>query len=437
MTEILDYARSIEVSKEDIRQAMVARGVVCDQSVPLSDYADKINNMIVSGNVDNVQVLNCTGRTIHAGEKVFFKKNVYIGSSKTKVNSNGTSSSNYYYLINPNGTKIFYNDYVYDIATDKTISTEYSTYSISSSTYGNNQIYYDEYGNMFAGCYLLDDDANNFNFSFTENGYAWDKFQSDSKYYLHLYRLNKQDFSIEKTWIINYPASNSYEYTSHLIVIGNKIYWYSSGSSKYYFNADLDENLDTITNINVYTQHAYASYIYPLHTTSDNKIAICSCANDSSTFSLQGLQWHELHFMNLDENLEMTDKFITSNADLLALQNLLDSYITFNRNTNTLFIGGSNSNNYYGIFKWNTTLNDFETVVVNLKNFEVQSGKLITASTDLTKIQLSNYLYGLEQNGEGYKALNYHSYIGDDVLTGVALGNASNGQTFNVKTILP
>ena len=92
---------------------------------------------------------------------------------------------------------------------------------------------------------------------------------------------------------------------------------------------------------------------------------------------------------------------------------------------------------HYGIFKWNTTLNDFETVVVNLKNFETQSGKLITASTDLTKIQLSNYLYGLEQNGEGYKAIDYHAQIGEDVLTGVALNTAANGKILNIKTILP
>ena len=42
MTEILDYANSVATSKEEIRQALISRGVTCEQSVPLSEYANII-----------------------------------------------------------------------------------------------------------------------------------------------------------------------------------------------------------------------------------------------------------------------------------------------------------------------------------------------------------------------------------------------------------
>lgn len=429
MTEILDYANSVATSKEEIRQAMVARGVECDQSVPLSEYANKINNMVVSGNVDNIQGLNCTGHKIFAGEKVFFKKNVYTGSSKTRVYNTPTSSSspNTEYFINPDGTKVFYENYVYDINSGDINSTNFDI--SNSGITDSHQVYYDTYGNMFVGKYLLNESPTYYDWYFSENNYAWEYNSSDRE--IHLYRINKSDFTIEKSWTIPTSYSSS-SYPTGLCIFGNKIYHgiYTSSQS-YYLVAILDENSDTIVSDD--TKHYNLA---PVHSTSDNKIAICS-KNDSSSSMIHGLRWYQIKFVNIDENYDLGEEFITSNADLSNLQNLLNNYVIFNRNTDTLFIGSSNSDTYYGIFKWNTELNDFETITVNLKNFERQYGKLITASTDLSKIQVSNYLYGLEQNSEGYKVIDYHSQIGDDILTGVALTTAANGEVLNIKTILP
>ena len=169
------------------------------------------------------------------------------------------------------------------------------------------------------------------------------------------------------------------------------------------------------------------------YSTSDNALAICAQGSTPMT----SFKWYEIALVSLDSNYELGNVFVSSNSDLITLQGLSNNFVVFNRNTGILCIGNNGSNDYYGVFKYNTTTKDFDTIAVVLTDYSTSEYKIMTTTTDLSKIQLNNYIYNLAQVGGGYKAVAYQPNLGSDILTGVALDGAATGATFNVKTILP
>lgn len=426
MTEILDLANSIAASKEEIRQAIVARGVDCGQNVPLADYADKINNMVVSGSVDNVLATNYTGAAVTAGDKVFIKQNVAIEGSRAQVYTSNASSSSYFYLLNPAGTKVYYGTHVYDVASGTTDST-----SFSWNQY-NPIIHYDNSGNMFQGAYVLGESPLYKGMIFTQDDYAHTVFDNGYFASFSLYKVDKTDFSITQTWTVNLTSNKS---NLVVCIIGNKIYatpMYVASSSLGEIGT-IDENSNTITMVS-----RVEDGLVPAYSTSDNKLAICAYKSGNG-YAIDGSSnlWEQIILVSLTDTYELGDIFVSANNDLTNLQGLTGNFVIFNRNTGVLCIGNVTSNDYYGVFKYNTTTHDFDTVALVLTDYATTGYKIITVTTDLSKIQLNNYLYTLDQPSGGYRALTYQPDMGSDVLTGVALDSAEVGNTFNVKTILP
>ena len=421
-TEILTLANSIAESKESIRQAIVARGTSCDASVPLADYADKINNMVVSGTVDNILATNYTGAAVTAGDKVFFKANAAVEGERAQVYSTQASQSSYYYIVNPAGTKVFYNTYIYDVSSGTTESSSYS----GSWASNNYPLHYDSNGNLFAGKYILGESAIELAFACNQDDYAMPFTTSSLSSGFVFRKIDKTDFSVTQSWTVSMGSSVSSPVSC---VIGDKLYVSSStNSSGNRYIGTIDENSATIS------MDARSDEYVVAYSTADNALAICAKGSTPMT----SCKWYEIALVSVDNNNELDNVFVSSNSDLTTLQGLSNNFVVFNRNTGILCIGNNSSNDYYGVFKYNTTTKDFDTVALVLPDYSSNTEyKIMTATTDLSKLQLNNYIYTLAQPSGGYKALAYQPNIGSDILTGVALDGAATGATFNVKTILP
>lgn len=373
----------------------------------------------VSGG-DTVQATNYTGTSITAGDKVFIKENAVISGSRAQVFIAGASSTNYYYLLNPTGTKVFWYNTSYDIASGTTTAVTYTPTDYFS---GNQPVRYDSHGNMFVGYYLLGESPLELNVCCNQDDYAIPYSQNLQNFVLK--KLDKSDFSTTQSWTV-YTNGVAYPVSC---VIGDKVYISASRS------ASGDRYIGTIDTqaSEIYTSDRGDDYVV-VYSTSDNALAICA---KGGTYPIDNEKWSEIVLVNLDNNNELDNVFVSSNADLTALQGSSNNFVVFNRNTGVLCIGNNGNNDYYGVFKYNTTTKDFDTIAVVLTDYSTSEYKIMTASTDLSKIQLNNYLYTLSQLGGGYKALAYQPNLGSDVLTGIAGENAAVGATFNVTTILP
>lgn len=422
MTELTNLANSIAASKENIRQALVARGVDCAASVPLADYAGKINNMVISGEVDNISAVNQTGAAITTGDKVFVKKNAAIGGSKKEIGNNVITG-----LINPAGTKVYYVGHIYDIA-----STVISTTTFDVDWRKQNQpVRYDSQGNLLVGTYLLKEAVIDLGKTINQENYATESLYAGStnRTTIAAYKINS-DYETIKTFTVSESSGGNIGYYPIVTVIGNKMYVSGKSSPNTnvvyssHFVGTIDDTADTIT-LSSRTDNYVVEY-----TTGDNAIAICttSICTDSECKGFK--------FICVDSNYNLGEQFLTNNSDLAQLQGLTVNII-FNRNTGILCVGGIEADNYYGIFKYEN--GDFTTVAINLTDFTAkQEDKIVSICNDFSKLQIGRYMYTLQQTSDdGYKAINYQPQMGSDVLSGFALNDAEIGASFNVKTILP
>lgn len=418
MTEILDLANSIAASKEEIRQAIVARGVDCGQNVPLADYADKINNMVVSGSVDNVLATNYTGAAVTAGDKVFIKQNATVSQSVTSIYS---SASPYCYVINPAGTMANYSIYSYVINLGGTIDWG------SGKTVVPNPlpVRYDAHGNMFKSNCNLTEGRVVQNFKMCQDDYALYVY-GGSALTQDFYKVNpNNNFEIMQTWSV--VSGSTFEGSASICtVIGNKLYVSTYTGSTFHRVGTIDENSATIT---IDTEPSGKIVLY---STKDNALAIVATSAAQTSGYFDGLS-----LVNVNEDYTLGTQFVSANTDLNNLLSMNHVYVIFNRNTGVLCLSTYDSDSYYGVFKYEN--GDFTTVNITLDGFTPETYQWLSVSDDMSKLLIGRYLYTLAQTGDGnYKAIPYSTYdMGSDVLTGVALDSAEVGNTFNVKTILP
>lgn len=390
-------------------------------TMPATQNSANLANTVASipaGGGDTVTAVNYTGSAITAGDKVWLNKKANVSASAVAVS---TSSSYDVYIIEPTGNFVYHSTYKYDISTGTDIGGQTNT-SVNLGTYTH---YYDEYNNIFTYNYMINASGSTQTTLYYKQGNYAAGNREDS-YRFHLYRIDKENnFAITKDWTVYSTSGNSYP-TSHICVIGDKMY-YSETSSGWYLIATIDENA---TQIN--TSGRSDTY-HVLHSTSDNKIAICT---KSASSNLQN-GWREIKLINVNNDYTLGNEFVSSNSDLNNLLSLSPLYFTFNRVTGILCINKYSSS--YGVFKYEN--GDFTTISLNLNNTSGESlygYYLMSVSNDLSRVQFGSILFNLEQTADGtYKAIPYSYAMGQQTLTGVADENAANGASFEATTIVP
>lgn len=390
-------------------------------TMPAAQNSANLANTVASipaGGGDTVTAVNYTGSAITAGDKVWLNKKANVSASAVAVS---TSSSYDVYIIEPTGNFVYHSTYKYDISTGTDIGGQTNT-SVNLGTYTH---YYDEYNNIFTYNYMINASGSTQTTLYYKQGNYAAGNREDS-YRFHLYRIDKENnFAITKDWTVYSTSGNSYP-TSHICVIGDKMY-YSETSSGWYLIATIDENA---TQIN--TSGRSDTY-HVLHSTSDNKIAICT---KSASSNLQN-GWREIKLINVNNDYTLGNEFVSSNSDLNNLLSLSPLYFTFNRVTGILCINKYSSP--YGVFKYEN--GDFTTISLNLNNTSGESlygYYLMSVSNDLSRVQFGSILFNLEQTADGtYKAIPYSYAMGQQTLTGIANENAANGASFEATTIVP
>lgn len=391
-------------------------------TMPATQNSANLANTVASisaGGGDTVTAVNYTGTSISAGDKVWLNKKANVSASSVAVS---TSSSSYVYVIEPTGNFVYYNTYKYDISNGTTTSGQVNA-GVNLGTYTH---YYDEYNNIFTHNYIINASGiTQTTLHYKQGNYAAGN--REDSYRFHLYRIDKENnFAITKDWTVYSTNGNSYT-SAYICVIGNKMYY--SETSGYYLIATLDEDA---TQINTSSR---SDTYYVLHSTSDDKIAICTKSASSSTQN----GWGEVKLINVNDDYTLGNVFVSSNNDLNNLLSQSPLYFSFNRITGILCISRSASYDIYGIFKYEN--GDFTTINLTLDNTSGSSTRdyyFLTVSTDLSKALHGNILYTLEQTADGtYKAIPYSYAMGQQTLTGIANENAANGASFEATTIVP
>lgn len=391
-------------------------------TMPATQNSANLANTVASipaGGGDTVTAVNYTGSAITVGDKVWLNKKANVSASSVAVS---TSSSSYVYIIEPTGNFVYYNTYKYDISSGTSTSGQANA-GVNLGTYTH---YYDEYNNIFIYNYMINASGSTQTTLYYKQGnYAAGNRESASRF--HLYRIDKENnFAIVKDWTV-YSENGSSNTNAHICVIGDKMYY--SETSGYYLIATLDENA---TQINTSSR---SDRYYVLHSTSDDKIAICTkSASSSSQYG-----WGEVKLINVNNDYTLGNEFVSSNNDLNNLLAQSPLYFSFNRVTGILCISRSASYAIYGIFKYEN--GDFTTINLTLDNTSGASTRdyyFLTVSTDLSKALHGNILYTLEQTADGtYKAIPYSYAMGQQTLTGIANESAANGASFEATTIIP
>lgn len=390
-------------------------------TMPAAQNSANLANTVASipaGGGDTVTAVNYTGSAITAGDKVWLNKKANVSASAVAVS---TSSSYNVYIIEPTGNFVYHSTYKYDISTGTDIGGQTNT-SVNLGTYTH---YYDEYNNIFTYNYMINaSGSTQTTLYYNQGNYAAGN--REDSYRFHLYRIDKENnFAIVKDWTVYSTSGNSYA-SSHICVIGNKMY-YSEITTGYYLIATLDENA---TQINTSSR---SDTYHVLHSTSDDKIAICTKPASSNIQN----GWGEVKLINVNNDYTLGNEFVSSNGDLNNLLSLSPLYFTFNRVTGILCINKYSSS--YGVFKYEN--GDFTTISLNLNNTSGESlygYYLMSVSNDLSRVQFGSILFNLEQTADGtYKAIPYSYAMGQQTLTGVANENAANGASFEATTIVP
>lgn len=421
MSELTTKANQIATSKANIVTALANRGVTVSSATKLEDVAGLIDNMVVSGSGDSVLVTNMTGSNIAAGDKVFIKENVAVTKSKKSVYSNGKS------VLCSLGENIFCINSIYDIE-NETWST-ISTSAISLIEHDNCVPVYDARGNMYIGWAKTTNGVENIGKMYIQGDYCISVFNSS----VNTFTLNKVDSNLMTTqsWTVNFPGTLNYDWMSWCYcVIGNKFYMtYKKTNYSYRYVGTIDDNSSTIAMSSRNDDYRV------LYSTVDDKLAI-GCYGYSSSSNYGKILSPML--ISIDDSYNLEGTFISANTDLNDILSAQNSYIVFNRYTGILCASKADSSSYRGVFKYNTTTHDFDTVTIDFDGVSSASSGYfyLTISNDMTRMVYADYLYFLEQTPGGYKAIPYTSSIGSDVLTGFALEAAEPNDTFNVNTVV-
>jgi len=444
-TEILTLANSIAASKESIRQALVSRGVSCNTSVPLADYADKINNMVVSGSVDNLLVANYSGREIKAGDKIFIKPD--RSTQTLNKNDKSVSDNGYgYSAMNPEGSIFlctcsskYYTNYLdYDYFTAPYNSSSTTVFYTTTC----NGFVYDDYGQLWSYgnrnlnyCGKVYENLGNIvlggKYSL-ECGHSYDgNFYNGTTGYVYEYNNHNE---VVKTFNYTAPSGGNNART-RAVVVNNKILMNLSGGYCFYGDIPVNDG-DTIT----FTSINNSGSIYPKGITSDGKYLIC----------VSNYEYGTVFFIDITNGITDLSVTKTFNNNLMNTLCNVNCYMTYNPYNNVLCLTRSSATTSMadiGLFKYNPNTEDWDTITPDLSQYYADNiingsyEKWITISNDETRMSFGRYIFDLNHtNSGGYNILSYglRSSFENGVLTAIALEDcdAKAGSICNVKTIV-
>lgn len=442
MTQILELANSVAASKEDIRQAIVSRGSSCDVSVPLEDYARIIRNMTVSGSVDNLQVKNYSGGPIKAGDKVIIMPD-RLTQATIDQNRITTSTGQTNSWLCPDGNIFMRNtsDYSYFTFIDwNTVKDLMMTDTYYWKRYVNSyHTVYDKYGQLWVFAYNISYFDAIFNLGYTHLGSNYSLDTGATSYsnnvsagtlsYIYEYDVDNR---ISKTFSFYLPQ-NSTPTSTYGCVVGNKIFLKFNSGNVFWSNIPQNDG-DSI----IFTDTTNGSDFWPIGITSDNKYLI---GHSNSKIVFRDIS-------NNPETFGVAKTFENTDLSMLASSSC---YITYNPCNEILCLHKEslqNNNSDLGMFKYNSTTEEWDTITPDLTDFYANSTLSssydignITISNDMSRFAFGRSVFSLPYTNSGGYVIVPMSLRGNDsnMMTAIALEDCSGlaGSTCNVKTILP
>ena len=440
MNDIYTLAKSIESSKEDIRQSIINKKVNVDINEPLSAYADKISQIRLASDysdVVSIDAINYTGQEIKKGDKVWIVPNTT--TNQTEINDYGSASSGYY--ISRDGQKIIgYKGIVY---TDtKTVLDGYNNTSEIHFVWGEDDIY----GYNIVAQYLGGTSSSLYNYSLLKNnGYQ----TRDAYIYEDIYMQNdttnrkrqilinnKQDkIDITLQGQLTYP---SYSYLCYdrvhsiLFLVGNL-----SGSSECICGYKLDKVNKTLT---------FLSNNYSV-LSSNNNHSLFACTSDGKYqfYYLSGQYASSISATSYDaaNNKFSLPDYEKMNSDFPNLFERSNTFARYNQIDDVLYIldynGASSSKPFYGYaYKYDTNTQIF--YLLNKVEFPKgayysSSSTYITGSADGKILVQYNKWSKSSESAYKYKAVST-LYNNSGALSGIAEENATTNQSFKVGVAL-
>lgn len=362
---------------------------------------------------DMIQATNMTGLSVSTGEKVFLKKDAFAQSETRALNS---SSNNVFYLTNADGTLVWYGETIYNIASKSTSSArvDLSYMEIRDGNFPR----YEENGNIRLGARLWIDWTDKF---YAQDDYFVDNFSNTTSITLK---------NTNNTWTVSEVNSSLEAKFYSFCVIDNKFY-VSSLNGTFKKVGTINANESTII-----LEDRTDNLPIVVHSTIDNNLVILSDSyqiGNSTSVSLGGY-FNGISFAKNDNGV--LTAYTTKNFELQNLCRYSHLYIVFNRYTGVLCLSSPDKAGAWGMFKYNSTTQDFDTIPLILSTYNPKTYQMLSVSNDMTKMTLGSQLYILTPATSGYVAIPIDVFMGWDVLTGYATSAAVHGEVFNASTIL-
>lgn len=401
--DILELANDIKNSKEDIRQAIINKGVNVSSSVRFSDYAKKIGAIKKASDytVTEVDAINYSGKDVVAGDKIWIVPyNVTEDGEVKSLNISG--------IVSRDGTTIYTYNSKYDIAT-QTYTTLTSTSSLEMFRWGTTDIY--SLTNSKSESFILKRGDTSM--------WCW--------YYDDLYQnrngeLFYKDEKIGDTSYLTNAYGACFDRTNNYIYLYNCEYNKTNYIKRYKVNL-AEKSVEEDGNFNVEIDYNDSRAL--LGVTTDGKYLLVREYTNNARFRIAkisdtGLQW-------------ITDLSVFS-EDLAGIYYNPSAYVQFNGVDDILLM---TYNNYHWVFKY---ANDKFTLISKIAALVSRdSYKHIISSSADGKVICAYEKYQVLKNVDNtYKAISFTAgSISSDGFSGVAKGNAGSGETFKVGVVLP
>lgn len=406
MSDILELANSIKKSTEEIRKAIINKGVAVDSLVKLADYPAKISAIRKASDytISAIDAINYTGKEIAAGDKVWLvPQNVSEDGEALTL----TGYSNYA-IVSRDGTAIYLTDQKYDIASGTyTPLNSVSTSSKEMLRWGSKDIYVMTSNSSTSCissrgssvyCYLYDDLCCSQNEVFYKGEKIGDIADICNAYAACYDRANK--------WLYIYH----YSYNSENYITRYKIDTSAksvSEDSSFHIGVGTDSNRGL------------------MGTTGDGKYLIVGYAG---SYRMERLWIAKIN----DNGLQ----FITDLSDLCAdLAGICDNpnvRIQFNGVDDILLL---RYNGFQWVFKYSADKFELISKIEDLGFYQYEGE--MSCSADGKVICGANSFKALKNNSSVFKAINFTGNVSADGYSGIAETAAGSGKTFKAGVVLP
>lgn len=433
----MTIANEISRIKDNISEAYTVaaeKGAEIPETKNSENLAGCINSISTgsSGGGDIVTAVNYSGAPIKAGQKVWLNKNVERSQAYKDI---GYESYTWQQVVmNRHGTlatwSVSTTVYTYNIETDVKSSANpgvnWGYYAYRNSVY---PFKFDALGNMFIYMYrITSTECQTLPYKCDSDGYAHEGSYLNSNFMIH--KLNEQLNKV-KTWSTTGLSSHGGQIST---AVRNGYIYLSEAVNNYrhYYYAKLDEDADTLEFSSITSFTAMPNGLLFFDFTLDGKLLVAGNTNS-------GNPYYGVKLYTVNDSTHQFREFTTQNPDL-AYWYGFKMYMVFNKQTGVLCVSSTegSSNRNYGIFKYNSSTGDFDTLPITLENTQYSAaGPIITMDDQFRYIVFGNTLYTLEQHDDGkYRGIPYSSFMGSNTLTGVANEDAAMGAEFEATTIL-